>query len=86
MDDSLHDATTRAEQYAEKYGLKLVQQIGFGNDGVVFSTDKDSVVKALMRRDTYERERDAYCRLFDNNIQQIAGCEIAELLNYHNGL
>lgn len=86
MDDSLHDATTRAEQYAEIYGLKLLQKIGFGNDGIVFTTDKRSVVKALMRRDTYERERDAYRRLFDNNIQRIAGCAIADLLNYHNGL
>jgi hypothetical protein len=86
MDDSFDDATSRAEQYSKKYGLELIQQIGFGNDGVVFATDKESVVKALMRRDTYQRERDAYCRLFDNNIHHIAGCAIAELLNYHNGL
>lgn len=86
MDGSFREAVARAEQYAEMYGLKLVRQIGFGNDGVVYLTDKQTAVKAVMRRDTYERERDAYRRLLELNIHSIAGFSVAELLNYHNTL
>lgn len=37
-------------------------------------------------RDTYERERDCYRRLFDDGVQRLAGFHVPELLDYSNAL
>jgi hypothetical protein len=76
----------RANRYAELYGVALSRQLGFGNDGVVWATESNSVVKAIFRNDTYERERSVYLRLYEAGIKQLAGFNVPKLLNYHNQL
>lgn len=84
--ESLQSTQQRAEQYAKLYGLSLVEQLGFGNDGVVWTTATGTVVKAIYRRDTFERERDAYLRLFEAGVRELAGFHVPELKNFHNSL
>ena len=80
------ESNERVEQYAELYGLTLTKQLGFGNDGVVWSTLSRSVVKAIYRHDTFEREKAAYLRLFERDVKQLAGFQVPQLLNFHNAL
>lgn len=86
MANPLQDAQTQALAYAELYGIALVRQLGFGNDGVVWETNNNSVLKAVFRQDTFEREREAYLRLFENQVNRLAEFTVPQLLNFHNGL
>lgn len=67
-----------------EYGILLTQKIGFGNDGIAWRTNRESVVKAAMRLEPYERERDVYRRLMDLDLTQVHGFAIPRLLNYSN--
>jgi hypothetical protein len=84
--ESFHNPQQRADQYAQLYGLTYLEQLGFGNDGVVWSTVSGTVVKAIYRPDTFERERDAYLRLFENDVKVLAGFNVPRLKNFHNKL
>ncbi len=84
MNESFQQAEERAQGYTKEYGILLNQKIGFGNDGVVWKTNRESVLKAAMRLEPYERERDVYRRLMDLELSQVHGFAIPRLLNYSN--
>jgi hypothetical protein len=62
---------TRAQVYAARYGLGLVDRLGFGKDGIVWATNRGTALKVHERAHTYERERDAYGRLRDCAVTSI---------------
>ena len=70
----------RAKQYAERYDRVLQQELGFGYDGIVFSTNFQSAIKALRYQPLYERERDIYVRLQENGVSRIAGFKVPKLM------
>jgi hypothetical protein len=76
----------RSRQFAEKAGLQLVAKYGYGIDGTVWQTSRQSALKVFAREDTYRRERDCYVRLFENAVQFLAGFAVPELLDYSNTL
>jgi hypothetical protein len=43
----------RIEQYISARSLKIKVQLGFGYDGIVFSTSRNTAVKALRYRQLY---------------------------------
>ena len=62
----------------------LVSKLGYGNDGTVWRTNRQSAVKCFGRLDSFERERNCYQRLFNNDIETLVGFEVPRLLDYNN--
>ena len=53
----------RAKEYAARYDREIEAELGFGYDGIVFSTTCQSAIKALRYEPLYQKERDVYLRL-----------------------
>jgi len=77
---------SRAEQYAQRKNIQLADQLGFGNQGTVYSTDVDSAIKVHERESFYQRERDVYFRLYQHRISEVCGCAVPTLIDYDNNL
>lgn len=85
------DLIRRADQYAQRYGLTLREQLGFGVHGIVFmaqsqTTPGASAVKVHQREASFCRERDVYLRLRDRGVVEIRGCHVPQLLRSDDGL
>lgn len=65
------DAIQRAEEYASRHNLSIVGQLGGGIQGIVFSTNFDTAIKALVRDECYVRERNVYRRLIERNVGNV---------------
>jgi len=84
MSESLSPAVDRAHQVAALWGISLAESLGHGIDGNVWATSRQSAMKVFARRDTYERERDCYRRLLENDVERLAGFQVPELMEYNN--
>ena len=71
-----------ATSYAANRGRSLLRFLGDGNDGAVWESDQQTAVKALQRRDSYLRERNAYLRLQDLGIVEIQGFSTPWLIDF----
>jgi len=71
-----------AAEYAQERGKYLTRFLGDGNDGAVWETSNSTAVKALERRDSYVRERDAYLRLRDHEVNEVRGFAVPFLIDY----
>jgi len=81
----------RAALYAQRHGLTLGEQLGFGVHGIVFVVESQtkpgaSAIKAHEREAAYCRERDVYLRLQDRSVTAIRGCHVPQLLGYDDDL
>jgi len=56
--------------------------LGDGNDGAVWESNHQTAIKALERRDSYLRERDAYLRLQHHEVVDIQGFAIPCLIGF----
>lgn len=72
--------------YAQQHNLSLGNRLGFGIDGIVWSTTRPSAIKSFNQRIAYENERDVYVRLLMQNVESIAGFTIPKLIEHHNNL
>jgi hypothetical protein len=79
-------ASERAALYAARRGLRIVDRLGSGMDGTVWSTDRATALKVHDRRHTYEQERAAYERLRDSGVEQIRGHAIPRLVELDHEL
>jgi hypothetical protein len=71
----------RAKQYAQRYDRVIVSELGFGYDGIVFSTSCQSAIKALRYEPLYQRERDVYLRIEENEVSDVAGVSIPRMIH-----
>ena len=81
----------RTEQYCERYGLILVDRLGFGVHGSVFAVESQtersqSAVKVHERERPYCRERDVYLRLKEWAVGGIRGFAVPEQLHHDDEL
>ena len=76
----------REQQYAERYDLAIEKELGFGYDGIVFSTNCQSAIKVLRFEPLYIRERDVYQRLEENGISNILGFDVPRMTNHDDEL
>lgn len=84
---SLHStAIANAERYCAEQGIRLVDQLGAGLDGIVFSSNRKSAVKALRYRELYERERDVYLRLAELKITRLLRFNVPQHIAHHDDL
>lgn len=71
----------RAKQYALRSGRVIDGELGFGYDGIVFSTTCQSAIKALRYELLYQRERDVYLRIEECCVTEVCGFKIPKLLH-----
>jgi hypothetical protein len=79
------DLVRRAQEYADRKGLALGQQLGAGIHGIVFSAAYQaeggrSAVKVHERHPPYARERDVYLRLKEHGVTTLRGCNVPQLI------
>ena len=84
MAESFADVTERAKLFCEQSGIHFTNALGHGIDGNVWQTSRQSALKVFAREDTYQRERDCYRRLFENDVSILAGFDVPELKDYSN--
>lgn len=80
------DAIRRAEEYTKRRKLSIEKQLGGGIQGVVFSTNKGTAIKALRQVEFYERERDVYLRLKEESVDSVAGFWVPRIIDFHDEL
>ena len=71
---------TRAGQYTTKQGIVVEDELGFGFDGIVLATSRQSAIKVLRYEPLYQRERDVYLRLHARRAVQVRGFKIPRML------
>lgn len=79
-------AASNAEEYARRRDIALLEQIGSGQDGVVFSTTQKTVVKAFLYDPQYVREKQVYGRIEECDINSIGEFSIPRLIDTHDEL
>ena len=86
MAGSREDLLARRDRYAERSGCEPKVELGFGFDGIVFSTDCQSAIKILRYEALYQRERDVYLRLRERNAFVMVGFDVPRLLRHDDEL
>jgi hypothetical protein len=83
MDDLRFQLESQAIAYAKSRGTAIHFQnpLGFGTDGCVWKTNRNSAVKVFEREANYQRERDCYRRLKSRGIQRCGRFEIPRLID-----
>ena len=72
----------RAWEYINARGRQMLDPLGGGYDGLVFSTDAHSAIKVFRYEKLYRRERDVYLRLSELNFVEVCGCRIPRLIDF----
>ena len=80
MGTSPNEIQTRANLYAASHGLQLEDRLGFGFDGIVYSTSRQSAVKVFRHEPLYRRERDVYLRLRKRGVVQVLDFKVPQLV------
>lgn len=66
--------------YTEENGRTLVKMLGWGGDGLVYSTTIKTAIKSYLYEKHYIRERDAYFRLAEHEVSSVAGFDVPQLV------
>ena len=61
----------RAKLYGEAQRIEIEEQLGFGWDGTVLATDRQSAIKVFHHERLYIRERDVYLRLQSRQVSRL---------------
>jgi hypothetical protein len=83
MSDRLTTHLERAKTYANsrRISLQLEAPIGYGMDGSIWHTSRQSVVKTFEREKNYQDEVECYRRFATRQILTIAGFVIPDLID-----
>lgn len=79
---------TNAKRYAEHNGITIEskEKLGFGTDGTVWDSSRNSAVKALYLERTFQRELDAYKRIAEHGLDSLHGLFIPQILGHDDEL
>ena len=61
--------------------MTILDQLGFGFDGIVFATSRQSAIKILRYERLFNRERDVYLRLQHHGVREIEGFRVPRFIN-----
>ncbi len=86
MMNSPTELEQRALSYASARNIELKAQLGYGNDGTIWSTNRKSAVKGFHRLAAFQRERNAYQRLQEHGVDRVLGLLIPHLIDYDDQL
>lgn len=76
----------RRDDYCRMYDLKIVDLIGFGVDGYVWQTNRETVVKVCRNVAPFKNELDVYLRLKSLRLRKLQGFDIPWLINHDERL
>jgi hypothetical protein len=76
------DSSDRLQRYLSREGIATLERLGEGKDGAVWRTSRWSAVKTHERPESYRAERNAYIRLQQVGLTEIAGFAIPILCAY----
>ncbi len=84
-------ARSRFAAYAGRRKFVFSRFLGSGKDGVVHECDSNDfpgvvAVKTFYRREQFQRERDAYVRLREDQVVRVGDCNIPQLIGDDDGL
>ena len=82
METQYQDEYKRLQIYADRQGSQLTECFGFGQDGLVFATNQESVLKCLRYERLYQNERNVYQRLAQLECDEIAGFRVPRLISF----
>ena len=80
MFGAAEDIPSRASAYADRHGVALVNQLGYGKDGTVFSSNVATAIKVYARREPFEQEVACYRRLAERHVEDICGHHVPQLI------
>jgi hypothetical protein len=85
------DLVRRVQEYADRKGLLVGRELGFGVHGIVFSAERQTeggpcALKVHERAAAYAQERDVYLRLQEHDVTLLRGCNVPELLTFDDEL
>lgn len=80
------NADRRAREFADDREIDLIRSLGAGYDGVVYESSRLTAIKSLRYPELYERERDVYLRLSEQQVSEVCGCRIPRLTDYSDHL
>ena len=86
MDDQPLEERTRQFARRDQFSFQILDRLGAGNDGNVWATSRNSVVKAFNRQQAYSTELRCYQRLSSERVADIDGLEVPQLLNWDDEL
>ena len=66
--------------------MNLKTPLGYGNDGTVWKSNRQSAIKAFEQQIKYDREKECYQRFARNNVTAILGLAVPQLLNTNDDL
>jgi hypothetical protein len=77
-----------AIEYASlsRISLDLKTPLGYGNDGTVWRSHRQSAVKAFEREHNYRMESECYQRFAENNVKSLHGLTIPQLMGLNDSL
>ena len=67
------DSWDRLSEFAVKTGRTLVKQLGWGNEGLVYSTTSNTAIKGYLHKNLYEKEKRVYERLSEKGVKSMRG-------------
>jgi hypothetical protein len=79
---SRDELTEQAKLYCSMHNLELETILGFGLQGMVFATNRQSAIKIHAQMNAYIRERDVYLRLARYGVEELRGFIIPRLRSH----
>jgi hypothetical protein len=76
----------RVIQYANARQLILEDSLGYGKDGIVFSSNRGVAVKVYSSQSAFEAERDCYFRLAEHQVIEVLGHNVPQMIAWSNSL
>lgn len=67
------DSWDRLSEFAVKIGRALDEQLGWGNEGLVYSTTSKTAIKAYLHETLYQNEKRVYERLSEKSVTKVHG-------------
>lgn len=86
MDNPNRSEYQRLQLYTRQRRCAIVTRLGFGLDGIVLQTDRQSAIKGFGRERSYWMERDVYLRLREHQIVQVGEHAVPQMLDYDDRL
>lgn len=83
MEHSYPDEYRRLQEYSARKRIDLLNRLGYGMDGLVYSTKQRSAVKAHRKQESFEKELRVYQILADHPKPDFGGFSVPRMLEYH---
>ena len=83
MEKNYPEEFARLSTYLDRKGMKLSERLGSGVDGLVYSTNKGSAVKAHRAKALFEKELRVYKRLAEYPNNDFMGLNVPQMLDFH---